>query len=105
MFEFDKLSSLSPHDNDKLTEDTNAINTMLGRQDGKPECIHTMLKDFVKVNGIVNDYTGIPEKERLEKFSDILHMRLSLAKEGAGIARSFFPFITICLTGWNTMSL
>ncbi len=68
MFEFDKLSSLSPHDNDKLTEDTNAINTMLGRQDGKPECIHTMLKDFVKVNGIVNDYTGIPEKERLEKF-------------------------------------
>lgn len=65
MREFDKLSSLSLHNNDKLTEESNA---MLEEQYNKSECIHTMLKDFVKVNGIVIDYTSIPEKERLEKF-------------------------------------
>ena len=65
MREFDKLSSLSLHNNDKLTEESNA---MFGEQDNKSECIHTMLNDFVKVNGIVIDYTSIPGKERLEKF-------------------------------------
>ena len=39
MREFDKLSSLSLHNNDKLTEESNA---MFGEQDNKSECIHTM---------------------------------------------------------------
>lgn len=50
---------------DKMTEDAN---TMISQQENKAGCVREMFLDFVKVNGIVNDYNKIPKKERLEKF-------------------------------------
>lgn len=51
--------------NDKLTEDAAE---MLGSQEIKAACIRTLLFDFTKANGIINDYDKIPKKIRLEKF-------------------------------------
>lgn len=50
---------------DKMTEDAN---TMISQQENKAGCVREMFLDFVKANGIVNDYNKIPKKERLEKF-------------------------------------
>ncbi len=61
-----KLYSLILYvDNDKLAQDANA---MLEKQDNKSECIRTMLADLVKANGVIEYYTDIPRKERLERF-------------------------------------
>lgn len=65
MHQSDKLSSLTFNIIDKLTEDAN---TMISLQDNKSECIRTVFLDFVKANGIVNNYTDIPKRERLERF-------------------------------------
>lgn len=65
MRQFDRFYSLLFHVDDKLTEDAN---TMVNEQDNKSKCIRTILLDFVKVNGIINNYTDIPAKERLERF-------------------------------------
>lgn len=50
---------------DKMTEDAN---TMISQQENKAGCVREMFLDFVKANGIVNDYNKISKKERLEKF-------------------------------------
>ena len=111
MHQSDKLSSLTFNIIDKLTEDAN---TMISLQDNKSECIRTVFLDFVKANGIVNNYTDIPKRERWEGFLDVLHiperMRIhqSLVKEGTSVGAatsSFFPLITVILTDWQTMSL
>lgn len=65
MKRFDRLYSLTFKIIDKLTEDAD---TMTHEQKNKSKCIRTMLGDFVTVHGIVNNYTDIPRKERLEKF-------------------------------------
>lgn len=65
MRQFDRFYLLIFNIIDKLTEDAN---TMVNEQDNKSKCIRTILLDFVKVNGIINNYTDIPAKERLERF-------------------------------------
>ncbi len=50
---------------DKLTEDAS---TMISQQENKAGCVRAVLLDFVKANGIVNDYNEIPKYERLKKF-------------------------------------
>ena len=50
---------------DKQTE--NAY-TMMGQQESKTGCIREIFLDFVSVNGIINEYNGIPKRERLKKF-------------------------------------
>lgn len=65
MRQFDRFYLLIFHIIDKLTEDAN---TMVNEQDNKSKCIRTILLDFVKVNGIINNYTDIPATERLERF-------------------------------------
>lgn len=65
MRQFDRYYSLIFNIEDKLTEDAN---TMIDGQKNKSKCIRTIFLDFVRVNGIVNNYTDIPEKERLERF-------------------------------------
>lgn len=50
---------------DELTED---VCTMIDKQGSSADCIREILLDFVRANGIVEDYVNIPEKERLERF-------------------------------------
>ena len=50
---------------DELTKDAN---TMTGLQENKAGCIREVLLDFIRANGIVNNYNEIPKYERLEKF-------------------------------------
>lgn len=50
---------------DKLTEDAN---TMISQQENKAGCVRGVLLDFVRANGIINNYNEIPKCERLEKF-------------------------------------
>lgn len=50
---------------DELTED---VCTMIDKQRSSADCIQEVLMDFVRANGIVEDYVDIPEKERLERF-------------------------------------
>ncbi len=65
MYCYYRTCSLSFDIVDKLTEDASM---MMDQQENKAGCIRTILMDFVKANGIANNYTEIPEKERLEKF-------------------------------------
>lgn len=41
---------------------------MIEQQGSSADCIREVLLDFVRANGIVEDYVNIPEKERLERF-------------------------------------
>lgn len=50
---------------DSLTED---VCTMMDKQRSSADCIREVLLDFIRVNGIIEDYVDIPEKERLERF-------------------------------------
>lgn len=50
---------------DELTKD---VYTMIEQQGSSADCIREVLLDFVRANGIVEDYVDIPEKERLERF-------------------------------------
>lgn len=50
---------------DKLTKDAN---TMISQQENKAGCVRAVLLDFIRANGIINNYNEIPKKERLEKF-------------------------------------
>ncbi len=50
---------------DKLTEDANK---MIELQKNKNACLRAILFDFVKVNGIVNNYAEKNEKVRLKKY-------------------------------------
>lgn len=50
---------------DELTKD---VYTMIEQQGSSADCIREVLLDFVRANGIVEDYVNIPEKERLERF-------------------------------------
>ena len=61
---------------DELTKDAN---TMTGLQENKAGCIREVLLDFIRANGIVNNYNEIPKYERLEKFlSNLNHAKSSL---------------------------
>lgn len=50
---------------DSLTED---VCTMMDKQSSSADCIREVLLDFIRANGIIEDYVDIPEKERLERF-------------------------------------
>jgi len=50
---------------DKLTKDANA---MIGLQENKAGCVRELFLDFIRANGIINNYNEIPKCERLEKF-------------------------------------